>query len=441
MKRINIAQIASIVLIIFSINACKKDQTLTPEIINSDLKATYVPATSIRIATPGRTGIYINKGTNTISVTQAPTNADPNYILTIVSGGDCATLSNNIITAKKNGVFVIKASTKSGSDWDSCAVIIKNQVVTTISPITPVTIPGMVTYNWDNATFPQSAWQDNANIPNTGGFPSGTGHIWRTAVEYTNKINTVSTAIQRQPGHPSIHMICNPNTPAIPTAANPSPSNFRSEIFLSPFHELIPVPSEQWISWSYYFPTDNSFFDASSNGEGAIHQLHASNNSPVCELWHHGGWGNNLIVTNRFGDGKNQSEVAFNTHYRIGSGHWVDFIEHVQWSTTSTGLYELWIIENGATTKVRTYNGPNTFSNPEDGNAPYGGTPKLGFYHFAWHGYGDTSSDNNAIANVKAYQATGGAQLESYIGPVRIYNRPAGQYDANGYKYVNPGSY
>jgi hypothetical protein len=301
-----------------------------------------------------------------------------------------------------------------------------------------------VTYTWDGATFPHTAWKDNQTLPNTTGTPANNGQPagssgWETAVEYTNSLNDVSTAQERSPGHPSVHLICNPYSPTVP--GTEGPANFRAEIFLTPFHYAIPVPSEQWISWSYYFPTLNNFFDSSPNGEGAIHQLHASNNSPVVELWTHGGWGNSLIVTNRFGDGTNQSEVAYNTHYAIGAGHWVDFIEHVQWATDSSGLYELWIVENGVTTKVRTYNGPNTFSNPEDGNPPYGGTPKLGFYHYGWHGYGDATSNAAATASVTAYQATGGVQLEVYLGPVRIYGRPAGQYDPNGLGLVDPNAY
>ncbi|MEI8254669.1 MAG: heparin lyase I family protein [Deltaproteobacteria bacterium] len=305
-------------------------------------------------------------------------------------------------------------------------------------------VSGLVTYDWDTASFPRTAWRDNATIPNTLGTPPNNGQPlgsagWETAVEYTNSLNSISTAQERSPGRASVHLILNPYNPTVP--GTEGPSNFRAEVFLTPFHYLIPVPSEQWISWSFYFPAQSSFFDASTNGEGAIHQLHASNHSPVVELWHHGGWGNYLIVTNRFGDGNNQMEVAFNTHYSIGAGHWVDFIEHVQWATDSTGLYELWIAENGVTTLVRTYSGPNTFSPAGDGNPPYGGTPKLGFYHYGWHGYGDATTNAAATANVNAYQATGGTQLEAYLGPVRIYNLPAGHFDRRGFDLVNPGSY
>ncbi len=308
-----------------------------------------------------------------------------------------------------------------------------------------IIIPELVTYFWDSVgKFPASEWRQNVIIPHTTGTSVNNSqlmvtHAWETAVEYTNKINSVSPEYERYTGHPSLHLICNPYFPAVP--GTEGPCNFRSEIFLTPFHYLIPVPSEQWISWSYYFPQTSSFFDASADGEGAIHQLHASNNSPVVELWHHGSWGNNLIITIRYGDGIKQKEIAYNTHYSIGAGHWVDFIEHVQWATDSAGLYELWITENGLTTKVRTYNGPNTFSNPEDGNNAYGGTPKLGFYHYAWHGYGDIKTGNAAIANVNAFMASGGKQLETYLGPVRIYNCSKGHYDTNGYNIVNPGAY
>ena len=136
MKRNKTTIFAAIVLMTLSVFACQKEVTPLTDVNTVSQKATtYVPATEITIKALNRTGIYTNGGSTTITVSQLPVNADPNYVISIVSGGDCATLTNNVLKAVKNGVIRIKAVTANGAHWDSCAVIIANQSLTTMAPL------------------------------------------------------------------------------------------------------------------------------------------------------------------------------------------------------------------------------------------------------------------------------------------------------------------
>lgn len=136
-KSISAFIIASIILVL-SFVACQKEPMNPADSKSVIQKATTYPAaTEITIKTPNRTGIYTPGGTTTILVSQVPVDADPNYTITVVSGGECATLSNNVLTAVKNGTIVLKAVTQNGAHWDSCAVIIANQITETALYVAP----------------------------------------------------------------------------------------------------------------------------------------------------------------------------------------------------------------------------------------------------------------------------------------------------------------
>jgi len=362
------------------------------------------------------------------------------------------------------GSVILACQKEDNSASDTTASKKHKNTITTISKDTTTNtngttgnIPGLVTYYWDNVgTFPAVVWTTQGGtsyttptLPNTLGTPLNNGQPsstsgWNANCGYSNDLNTISTTIERYTGHPSLHLILNPFSPAIPQGMDDTQvtggqgyANSRSEVYLTPFHYQYPVPSEMWLSWSYYFPTLSSVFDpyvdpnypASDNSaEGLIHQLHAGMGSPVISLWMHASWGNEIVLTILWGDANNPSEFATGAtggKYPLVAGQWMDFVEHVQWATDGTGLYELWCTVGGVTTKLFSHNGPNTFSNPEDGNSPYGGTPKLGIYHWFWH----TGSPDQANESISA----GCSQLEEYLGPVRMITRNAGNYDTNGY--------
>jgi hypothetical protein len=324
----------------------------------------------------------------------------------------------------------------------------------------PDTVKNLITFYWDNVgTYPAVIWTVNPtdyNTPvlsNTLGTPNISTIVngsdgWHANCGYSNNLNTISTSIERYAGHPSLHIILNPFSPTIPQGMDDTQviggqgaANCRSEIALYPWHYLYKVPSEIWLSWSYYFPTLNSVFDpyidpnyptTDNSAEGLIHQLQAGDGSPVVQIWYHASWGNEMVISGLYGDANNPQEWYLGTKYPFVVGKWMDFIEHVQWSTESDGLYELWCIVNGDSTKLCTHNGANTFSNPEDGNPPYGGTPKLGIYHWFWH------SDTAMQANESLKAMYPQTQLEEYLGEVRFMYNLSGKYNNNGYKLVKP---
>ncbi|MDP4208353.1 MAG: hypothetical protein Q8928_06010 [Bacteroidota bacterium] len=117
------------IFLITSFLGCKKD--LPSDSGDLALKSTSTTApTEITVKTPTRTGIYTPGGTANIQVTVYPSTAIQNYTISIISGSQYGTLANNVLTAKANGVVVIKAVTADGNHWDTCAVNIANQLQT-----------------------------------------------------------------------------------------------------------------------------------------------------------------------------------------------------------------------------------------------------------------------------------------------------------------------
>jgi hypothetical protein len=306
----------------------------------------------------------------------------------------------------------------------------KGSVSTPVPPpvTTPTIVPGLVTYDFLDATFPSSAWQSNITLPNTTGYPKNNGQPegsdgFHANVEYNNMLNSVTSTISRYPGGKSIHLVCNPFNPGIPSGAD-GVSNFRAEIALYPFHYPTPLKTEQYFSWSYYFP--NGVLDPSSTGEGCIHQLHAGMSSPAVELKLMSMAGNNLIVEIRSGNYNTYSQKNINTHYAIPTAKWIDFVEYVIWSTGDDGIYKLWIIDETGKHLLVDYKGANTFT-----NAAYGGTLKLGIYHYAWHSTSKTAASNSIAAGFK--------QAEVYIGPIKTLTRAPGNYIGDaGFDIVKP---
>jgi hypothetical protein len=343
-------------------------------------------------------------------------------------------------------------------------------------------------FSWSGVTNPmaQTVWTTYGNnsstpatyvspiIPGTLGTPSIASRIGSNGFEINGGYNTedsVSTKYERYTSTPSLHMILDPFTPAIPTGMYDSgiggqgASNARSEVTLNPFHYLYAVPSEIWVGWSYYFPTVSAGYDPwvsvnySTNGlcaEGNIHQEHASNVSPQVLWWYHAGWGNKLVISVFTGNASSPTEnlpCTGMTPQPIVGGVWMDFVEHIIWDlpTGGTGKYEAWCTVNGVTTKfanmdathnniaddaVTNTNGATVYTYPNDGNPPYGGTPKFGIYHAFWHSLSPANADSSLVAMGKA--SPGCTKLETYISPIKFeYNLP-GNYDSNGYSHVHP---
>jgi len=358
---------------------------------------------------------------------------------------------------KENSSSTVSDTTNSKKHKNTVTTITKD--TTTNHNGSTGTIPGLVTYYWDNVgSFPAVVWTttggtsyNTPTLPNTMGTPLNNGQPsgssgWQACCCYSNNLNSLSTSIERYAGHTSLHLIIDPFSPAIPQGMDDigvdggqGATNYRSEVALQPFHYQYPVPSEFWLSWSYYFPTLSSGFDpfidpnypnTDNSGEGLIHQLHVGDGSPVIQLWMHASWGNEIVLDILYGDANNPNEYAIGSKYPVVAGQWMDFVEHVQWATDGTGLYELWCTVGGVTTKLFSHTGPNTYSNPEDGNSPYGGTPKLGLYHWFWHSSSTTPANESA--------SVGCTRMETYLGPVRMITRNQGNYDANGYNDVYP---
>ncbi len=104
------------------LTSCKTDQLPdSPKIILEHAIPSKIILTSKKnlIDVPG--------GSDTLHITVSPGNADQSYLLQIVEGFGIADLTNNIVTARKNGIIKIKATTKDQTLADTCIIYVKNQ--------------------------------------------------------------------------------------------------------------------------------------------------------------------------------------------------------------------------------------------------------------------------------------------------------------------------
>ena len=112
---------------IAGIFACHKVPLETPS--TEKFLTQTIEVTSITIKPINGMGIYTRGGSANIIVTVLPLNADQNYSVSIISGTEFASLSNNVLTAKKDCVAVLKAITADGKLSDTCSVVITNHQV------------------------------------------------------------------------------------------------------------------------------------------------------------------------------------------------------------------------------------------------------------------------------------------------------------------------
>lgn len=272
-------------------------------------------------------------------------------------------------------------------------------------------------------------------------------HHWGTNLEHDpESLSVVSSSEHlREPGTKSLRFYLDPRDPP-PGDSNPHAGNMRAEIYESyEFHtgDTVswapdkPLKSEEWISWSYYYPPD---FVAGETASTKFMQAHVGHGAAPLDLrvWNPteypdypegrcaGGDCDEFVLHRLYPDDGMDSDVAI-TDVKPEAGQWYDFVLHTVWDTESggEGLTEFWI--NG--TKYYSSAGGNTFENPENKDHPYGAMLKLGMYHGTWRYEEDIQ---NSIDE-------GVDHLEVFMGPVRILSRLEGDHiGADGLECVSP---
>ncbi|QDG49346.1 hypothetical protein FIV42_00920 [Persicimonas caeni] len=272
-------------------------------------------------------------------------------------------------------------------------------------------------------------------------------HHWGTNIEHDPESISVVSAEDRlrEPGTKSLRFYIDPRNPSPPDSTSHA-GNLRAEIYESyEFHtgDTVswapdkPLKSEEWISWSYYYPPD---FVAGDTASTKFMQAHVGHGAAPLDLrvWNPreypdypqgrcaGGDCDEFVLHRLFPDDGMDGEVAI-TDVKPEAGQWYDFVLHTVWDTESggEGLTEFWI--NGQ--KYYSSAGGNTFENPENKDHPYGAMLKLGMYHGTWR-YED---------DIQRSLDEGVDHLEVFMGPVRILSRLEGDHiGADGLHCVTP---
>lgn len=282
-------------------------------------------------------------------------------------------------------------------------------------------------YTWINDNFSSPAF------PNSASIRFGNGD-WVADTHFAAGAVSTSTAYIREPNSKSIRCFIDPKVPAVP-AGRTEAGNFRAEIRKYQWHEPIPVNTEEWYGWSYFFPPT---YVHDTKMRGVFFQSHAGRSSPPVALDHFvptdysGRYGSQIHVARNWGvydDGHEKGIIPI----EFKPGRWYDFVVRIVWDTEAGGRgeTEMWI--NGE--KVYSKKGGNTYdagTDPLDTALPYGGTLKLGLYKWPW---------KQSLNNINASASVGVTKLEVYIGPVRTLRMPTGQRRGyQGYHDVMPAA-
>ncbi|MFW5966562.1 MAG: heparin lyase I family protein [Persicimonas sp.] len=270
---------------------------------------------------------------------------------------------------------------------------------------------------------------------------------WGTNIHHDpESISVVSTEDRlREPDTKSLRFYVDPERNWPPSESTSDDGNLRAEIYEAyEFHtgDTVswapdkPLRSEEWMSWSYYYPPD---FVSGETSSTKFMQAHAGHGAAPLDLryWNPTEYPNTdgrcagetcdeFVLHRLYPDDGEESDVAI-TDVKPEAGQWFDVVLHVVWDTESggDGLTELWI--NGE--KHYSSAGGNTFENPENKDHPYGAMLKLGIYHGSWR-------EQEAI---DASLDEGVDNVEVFLGPVRILSRPEGEHiGADGYDCVTP---
>lgn len=335
----------------------------------------------------------------------------------------CHALPGRPRTAARRGV----AAARSLRGLFGCAAVLAGFVAAAPAPAqdrAEATHPKLRVWNWAGETFSSKAWPESPNPPFGGG-------DWVADVMYSPGGVSISDAYIREPGSQSVRCYLDPSAP--PPDGAPFPGEHRAEIRRYKWHEPIPLGTEEWHGWSYYFP-ETYVHDRTSRG--VIMQLHAGRKGPPVSLDHYaetdhdGKYGAQLFINRRWGRYADGTQHRQPIPIEFEPGKWYDFVVHVIWDTEAggRGLTELWV--NGR--KYYSERGGNTYdagSDPGDPNLPYGGTLKLGFYKWPWR--------DPEVA--RRSQEAGVKELEMFIGPVRTIRLAPGEHIGEaGYDLVAP---
>jgi hypothetical protein len=284
----------------------------------------------------------------------------------------------------------------------------------------------------------QYTWADTDYVSPGGPAdpPTFAGGDWIPDTAHAGGMISDSDAYSRQWGTRSIRAHVDADAPFAAGVTEPVAGNYRAEIRTTPWHDPVPMGTEQWFGFSYYFPSDYIHDTASRS---TLMQLHAGTMGPPVELFHFvpadydGEYGAQLAIGRDWGtydggpnpDGLEEFAV---TPIEPQAGNWYDFVVHTVWDAGAgtNGLTELWVNGN----QYYSATGANTFdSDPNDPALPYGGTLKLGWYKWPWR----------EQAAIDASSAVGAEEVELYIGPVRILTNPANAHVGQaGFDCVTP---
>jgi hypothetical protein len=231
----------------------------------------------------------------------------------------------------------------------------------------------------------------NLNIPSSG--------LYDGRRFYTNGIMRANTAYypysimkQNRNGIDRIRFYVKPTSPSEYLATTPYDYHYRAEICRYPWKINTPLGTEEWLGFSYFFPTASEGYTQNQTPVSIFQNHDGVNSYPTVQIeiaypnqlfspyasrfYYNTPLGGELMIINHV---RGIRWVVPN--FRVVAGTRLDIVVQMVYGTGSNGLFNVWI--NG---KLQTWPGgpegpAGNVGSTVYSNALWGGNSKLGLYH------------------------------------------------------------
>jgi hypothetical protein len=230
----------------------------------------------------------------------------------------------------------------------------------------------------------------------SGGLPDGTRFYGDGILRASTAYNPYGVTAVKKDGIPRVRYYVNPTSPASYLTGTTYPYHYRAEFTRYPWRISHPLGTEEWLGFSYIFPTEAEGF-VQNQTPVSIYQNHAgsvegqTSNPPALQLeiaypgqlnsstdpYRQTPLGGEIMVINN----------VLKTRYvvqgvRVQPGARLDVVMQIVYGLEKEGLFNVWINGKLHTTPVTTGNIGSTVWPPVlSTDVAVGGNSKLGLYH------------------------------------------------------------
>ena len=308
-------------------------------------------------------------------------------------------------------------------------------------PKNPTTVTGLTRFKASNLAIPSFGLPDAQRFYSDGSLRASTAY------------NPYGITAVTRDGRPRVRFYVNPTSPPEYLMTSLYPYHFRAEFSRHPWRISHPLGTEEWLGFSYIFPTVEQGF-VQNQTPVSIYQNHAGSvagqteNPPALQLeiaypgqikdptnpYRQTPLGGEIMIINNV-----RGSRFVVQSFRITPGCRLNVVMQIVYGLGSEGLFNVWI--NGKLIEFPGYGtipggniGSTVWPPKLETDVPVGGNSKLGLYHH------QLRLESSVLLN----SAAGHTQMEVFMTDWNDVFRRPGDWDyknTNGYKAVNTSEY